>query len=59
MDHTPEESIDALGALCEIAGFMYRQLIKNGFPEERAYNIAAEYILNTLIVIKQEDETDE
>ena len=59
MDHTPEESIAALGALCEISGFMYKQLILNGFPEERAYTIAAEYILTTLMGIKQEEEIDE
>lgn len=51
-----EESITALGALCELAGFIYKQLMANGFPEERAYEVAAEYVLVTLNKPNSEEE---
>lgn len=56
-----EQAITALGAICELAGFMFKQLIKNGFEREEAYNIAAEYILRSLLGNKdnEQEETDE
>lgn len=52
----PEDLINALGALCEVAGFLYTNLIKNGFPEERAYELAGEYIMQTLFAASQKEE---
>ena len=57
MDQDSKKIITAIGAMCEIAGFMYKQLIANGFPEERAFEIVAEYFLNTILSsAKQSDE---
>lgn len=55
----PENLINALGALCEIAGFLYTNLIKNGFPEDRAYELAGEYLMQTLFAASRQEEDDE
>ena len=54
-----EEAINALGAVCEIAGFMFKQLRKNGFTREEAYEIAAEYILRSLLGDKSFEKEDQ
>ena len=48
MANDNKSAIEAIGALCEISGFMYKQLIKNGLSEQRAFEIVAEYILTTM-----------
>ena len=53
-----ENVLDAIGALCELTGFIFQQLMKNGFTREEAFQMAAEYFIGSLNGNKRED-TDE
>ena len=55
MDLDVEKAINALGALCEIAGFMFKQLQVNGFTRDEAFQIASSYILEIITNNDHED----
>lgn len=35
--------------MCEIAGFVYTHLKENGFSDDQAFSIVAEYVIRTLM----------
>ncbi len=49
MNEDVEKVFTALGALCEIAGFLRDHLMDNGFTREEACSMALEYILEMSI----------
>lgn len=49
-----DDMINAIGAVCEIAGFMLERLLDNGFSREEAFTVCMEYVLGTLGVRRTE-----
>lgn len=48
MNEEVESMITAIGALCEIAGFMKKQLMEQGFTKHEAFRICKEFIMNQI-----------
>lgn len=38
----------AMGAACELTGFLFQQLIKNGFTREEAMQMATKYLMGMI-----------
>ena len=49
--------LNAIGAVIEISAFIYRTMMKNGFPEDESYTVAHDFILERLS--PNSDEQDE
>lgn len=50
------ELIMAIGAVAEMCGELYRQLIKNGFTEAQALYMTRDYLVTTLTPTKNKEE---
>lgn len=50
-----QAAINALGAMIEIAAFVYKTMMHYGFPQDEAYSVAHDYILKQLCPEKEEN----
>ena len=51
----PNDIINGIGALCEIAALLRERLSENGFSHDEAYEIVKEYMLNVLNNNRQQE----
>lgn len=50
-----QAAINALGAMIEIATFMYKTMMHYGFPQDEAYSVAHDFILTKLCPEEKEN----
>jgi len=48
MDETIKDAINAMGAVTEIAGFMFNQFLKQGFKRNEALELTKEVVRSLL-----------
>lgn len=56
MNDNVKDAVLAIGAACEIAGEMMRQLIKNGFARKEATQIVGAFLCNILTPNKSKED---
>ena len=54
MKYSAEEMIDAMGAMCEISGFLLKGFLENGFTREEAVSLVGDFVAATFYK-KQEE----